>query len=300
MHAAPWLQVTVEFPDPTQAEDIALTHVAPLLTEAEASGLIDAWFFIRKAPSWRVRYRPNPNTPEAREHILGRLNLLAAQARIKRATDVVYEPEARAFGGGQAMVVAHRLWHADSRHVLDHLAATAPDPSRQRRRELSILLNSAMLRAGGLDWYEQGDVWARVADHRDPPDNLDPDSGAALQEALRRLMSVELTSLTGSGAALAGTSDWVNAFTDAGRELARLAATGVLRRGLREVLAQHVIFAMNRLGLPGATQAVLVTTAATVVFGPDPTPQPPSRQADGWRFSEITTSSSAGRGAHNR
>jgi hypothetical protein len=41
--------------------------------------------------------------------------------------------------------------------------------------------------------------------------------------------------------------------------------------GLRDVLAHHVIFAWNRLGLPSATQVVLAAAAKTAVFGPDPT-----------------------------
>lgn len=37
------------------------------------------------------------------------------------------------------------------------------------------------------------------------------------------------------------------------------------------LLAHHVIFAWNRLGLPYTAQAVLSATARTVIFGPDPT-----------------------------
>ena len=110
MSASPWLQVTVEFPDPAHAEDTAVTHLAPLLAEAEIGGLITAWFFIRKAPAWRVRYRPALDIPGARGHILGRLNALRRRSHIVRVTDVVYEPETRAFGGSQAMTLAHRLW----------------------------------------------------------------------------------------------------------------------------------------------------------------------------------------------
>jgi thiopeptide-type bacteriocin biosynthesis protein len=83
------------------------------------------------------------------------------------------------------------------------------------------------------------------------------------------------------GAALAWTGEWAAAYATAGRELASLAATGHLHRGLRDVLAHHVIFAWNRLGLPYTTQAILAATAKTVVFGPDPT-TPKAGQGERW------------------
>jgi thiopeptide-type bacteriocin biosynthesis protein len=165
------------------------------------------------------------------------------------------------------MDVAHRLWHLDSRHLLTYLAATTDTPATRLRRELALLLSSTMLRAAGLDWYEQGDVWARVANHRDPPDHSRTDDLRALQSPVRRLMSVDINSLARSDAPLTAIADWAAAYTAAGRDLARLASDGLLRRGLRDTLAHHVIFAANRLGLPAAVQAVLATTASTVVFG---------------------------------
>jgi hypothetical protein len=80
-------------------------------------------------------------------------------------------------------------------------------------------------------------------------------------------MSVDINSLTRSDASLAAIIDWAAAYTSAGCDLAHLASDGHLRRGLRDTLAHHVIFAANRLGLPAAAQAVLATTASTVVFG---------------------------------
>jgi thiopeptide-type bacteriocin biosynthesis protein len=73
------------------------------------------------------------------------------------------------------------------------------------------------------------------------------------------------------GALLGHCAQWAAAYTETGQELASLAAAGRLRRGLRDVLAHHVIFAWNRLGLPYATQSILAGTAKTVVFGADPT-----------------------------
>lgn len=267
---SPWLQITIELPDPEQVEHTAVTHLAPMLMKAEADRLIAGWFFIRKTPQWRLRYRPAEETTTARKHLFTRLEALIPEGHITSAVEVVYEPETRAFGGDHAMAVAHRLWHADSRHVLGYLAATMAD-STTHRREVAILLASTLLRAAGLDWYEQGDVWAKIANHRTPPDNPSPDKTLALQAGLRRLMSTDLTSPANPAGPLGTMPEWAAAFTAAGRELAGLTAIGDLRRGLRDVLAHHVIFAMNRIGLPATTQAILATHAATVIFGPDPT-----------------------------
>jgi thiopeptide-type bacteriocin biosynthesis protein len=127
-----------------------------------------------------------------------------------------------------------------------------------------------MLRAAGLDWYEQGDVWARVAAHRPPSPDAELNSKDRLHTAVRRLITVDPQYVMQPGGALAGAEAWAAAYTGAGSDLARLNQTGQLHRGIRDVLAHHVIFAWNRLGLSYSAQAALTTAAQTVVFGPDP------------------------------
>jgi thiopeptide-type bacteriocin biosynthesis protein len=271
MDPHPWRQVTIAFPGWARAEHTAATHLAPLLATAESERLVASWFFIRKAPCWRIRYLPGDDATATQAYIRRHLEDLTSQRHIHGATEVVYEPETHAFGGTDGMTSAHRLFHLDSRGLLAFLADTSRPPGAGRRRELSILLCSALLRSAGLDWYEMGDVWARIAEHREQPEQIPADRFHALQADLRRLMSVETASLVREGASLAFAADWIEAFTAAGRELADLAAGGLLHRGLRAILAHHVIFAWNRHGLPHTTQAVLAATAKDVVFGCDPT-----------------------------
>lgn len=257
-----WYQVNIAFPDWEQAEHIAAVHLAPVLDAATSDDLITAWFFMRKTPCWRVRYLPR--SVDAQAHMRLHLDALQGAHRITTMTEVLYEPEQRVFGGAEGMECAHRLFHADSRYLLAHLAA---ERGVGHRRELSIMLCSVMMREAGLDWYEQGDVWARVADHRDLPDRIPPDRRHALEADLRRLMSAATTLRANR---MRCTTEWFEAFATAGRDLAGLAAGGQLRRGLRAVLAHHVIFAWNRLGLPYTAQAALAHSAAAVVFGVDP------------------------------
>ncbi|SEG94754.1 thiopeptide-type bacteriocin biosynthesis domain-containing protein [Actinacidiphila yanglinensis] len=268
MTPSPWRQVHVTFPDWATAEHDAVAHLGPLLATAEVEGLVESWFFIRKSPSWRLRYQPASASPDA-DAATERLVTLGSAHDLDITAGIVYEPETHAFGGHKAMAGAHRLFHRDSHHLLSHLALP-PNGTSSHRRELSILLCTALLRAAGLDWYEQGDVWARVADHRDRPDHIPPDGLPALQNSLQRLMSANVTHLTSNGGSLAFAADWTRAYTGAGQELAALAATGQLHRGLRAVLAHHIIFAWNRHGLPHTTQGALAHVAKSVVFGTDP------------------------------
>ncbi|WP_434740734.1 thiopeptide-type bacteriocin biosynthesis protein [Micromonospora sp. SH-82] len=266
MTNSPWRQITIELSEAAQGEEVAVSHLGPLFTQAEAHKHITAWFFIRKSPQWRLRYLPAPETTGAREHLLESLRCIP---EITRVVEVVYEPETHAFGGTQSMTVAHRLFHADSRHVLDYLAATTPQPATRRRRELAILLAGTLLRAAGLDWYEQGDVWSRIARHRPPVDGPGPIPSSALRSSLHHLLSTDMMRLPDPSGLPGGTCEWGASFASAGRDLAYLAAVGDLRRGLRAILTHHVIFAMNRLGLSAVTQAVLATNATAVIFGPD-------------------------------
>jgi thiopeptide-type bacteriocin biosynthesis protein len=266
----PWHQVNITFPDWGQAEPTVLARLAPQLCATEVEGPIDGWFFIRKRPCWRVRYLPVADAKaQAQARIEQHLGELAASRHIEGWTRAVYEPEAHAFGGPRAMATAHRLFHRDSCCLLAYLHGGG-EAGVGHRREISVMLCSILMRAAAQDWYEQGDVWARVAAHRELPVGRDPNVPST-QAAIHRLISVDAESQMREGAPLAYAARWAAAYTAAGRELAVLAAAGQLHRGLRDILAHHVIFAWNRLGLPYTAQAILAATAKTVVFGPDPT-----------------------------
>ena len=93
-----------------------LAHLAPHLAVVEAERVVDAWFFIRKRPCWRLRYRPA--APATEDRIGQHLDELAVSRQIIRWTAAVYEPEIHAFGGVKAMTAAHSLFHCDSRCLL--------------------------------------------------------------------------------------------------------------------------------------------------------------------------------------
>jgi protein-L-isoaspartate(D-aspartate) O-methyltransferase len=161
------------------------------------------------------------------------------------------------------MDAAHELFHSDSRHLLTY----QPSPEHLGRRETAVLLASAMMRGAGLDWFEQGDVWAKVAALRPATKPLPPERAAELAPAIRKLMTADAYGLCRPDGPLQSHDEWVTAFERAGATLADLANCGALTRGLRAIIAHHVIFHANRAGLLRDDQSALSNIAREVVMG---------------------------------
>jgi protein-L-isoaspartate(D-aspartate) O-methyltransferase len=255
-----WHQYDIVFPDHRTGERVTASHLLPAMTSAQADGTLSQWWYVRKRPAWKLRYL----APAGSLLLDRRLSELAEQGIIAGWTTGIYEPEIAAFGGEQAMDIAHQLFHRDSVHLLARVAQAQP----LRQRETTMLLCSAMLRAAGLDWYEQGDVWDKVAALRAGAGTIEAERTATLTPVMLRLMTATIRDLPGHRhGPLASYGEWIAPFEEAGQELADLARTGSLHRGLRSVLAHHVIFHANRAGLPVAEQAILAGLAAASVFG---------------------------------
>jgi len=277
-HAATWgwSQVRIQFTDLNRAEHTAATRLGPWLQQAQDTGVIAAWWFIRKAPCWRLRARPGTTITVTDLHaaLSAVLNSLTDAGLIDRWWETFYEPEACAFGGPYGMEIAHALFHADSCGVMDYLRRHDPT-STLGRRELSVLLCSALIRAAGQEWHEGGDVWHRVTQLRPLPPDAPTDRLPGMAGGIRRLITVSTDphgALFGPDGPLAFAAPWVAAFDQAGHGLGNAARAGTLRRGLRDILAHHVIFHWNRLGLAARTQAILARAARDTVMNPPTSP----------------------------
>ncbi|GGZ98093.1 O-methyltransferase [Streptomyces subrutilus] len=257
-----WQQLNITFADRATGRQAIQDTIGPALAAAEDAGHVHAWWYMNKQP-WPLRIlSPSPVPPA----VTTPLHALVAAGKIDHWFPATYEPETFTFGGPTAMDAAHALFHQDSRHLL----AYTPGPAARHmgRRESTVVLCSTMMRAAGLDWYEQGDVWAKVADLRtDPTTAAAAPAAPRYSRAMRRLMTVDTRALTEPGAVLDGHHGWVTAFEVLGKALARLAHRGELTRGLRAVLAHHVIFHANRAGLPLGDQHTISTIAREVVMG---------------------------------
>lgn len=259
-----WRQIYVQFTDWDMAEQTAADHLAPVLDLAQQDEVITGWWFIRKQPCWRMRLLPASGTqlPPA---FAAALDDLTAAGRVHRWWPGIYEPETAAFGGDTSMNIAHSLFHADSHAIL-----TTPQ-SELGRRELSLLLCATLMRAAGLEWYEQGDAWHRIARERPLPTDVPAANVTRMASSLWQLLLAD-TSPSGpmlqSDRTLKPAANWVRAFRHAGRELGAAAREGILGRGLREVISYHVIFHWNRLGLSARTQSVLAHAARAAILQP--------------------------------
>lgn len=145
-------QLYIQFSDWSDAEQAAADHLAPLLRHAEEDGVVTAWWFMRKHPCWRLRLQPGPAGRTMKAGLDAAFDELAADGRIGSWSPGIYEAETAAFGGDAGMDLAPELFCADSRAVLDLLRNGG---SGLGRRELSLLLCSILMRAAGLEWYEQ-------------------------------------------------------------------------------------------------------------------------------------------------
>src|SRR5690606_17130968 len=96
-----------------------------------------------------------------------------------------------------------------------------------------------------------------------PPEQLN-----RMKPQLHRLMSVDFGTHADPvrHGRLQFAHPWAEAFEQAGRTLAGLAHEGHLTRGLRAVLAHHILFHWNRLGITAANQANLARVAREVVL----------------------------------
>jgi len=238
-----WWHATVAFPDDAGVSAKAATALVVALSGQR-------FHFLRKEGKLRLR------TEHPAAEVLDRL---VTDQLATGWVAGIYEPEVDAFGGPEGMAIAHDVFCADSPAAL----AETGDPCG---RERCVLLISILNRAAGLDPFEIGDVWAKIADLRPP---IGPPGRAvrvATITAMRRLMNAD--------AAQRETTEprWperVAAFEAAGRGLARLAAAGRLTRGLRAVLAHHAIFAFNRAGTPPAEQAAAAWLGRHAAFDDD-------------------------------
>lgn len=263
-----WYQVHVEFSDWSTAETVGSTQLEPRLTRQ-----VGRWWFLRKYPCWRLRL------DEADVNAVNRqLDELTATGAIARWWPTTYEPETAAFGGINGMDTIHELFCADSRGVLDYLRQETPGLGR---RELSILLISGLLQAVGLDTFEHGDVFDRVAQLRPAPSGVHATGIEQLAANVRVLLSapdLSTSELFSPGGPAAHAGPWLAAFQTAGRRLGTSAAQGQLRRGLRAVLTHVLIFHWNRFGLSATSQSVLARAATRALLP------------------EIDSSTAAGRG----
>ncbi|GAB3726931.1 thiopeptide-type bacteriocin biosynthesis protein [Nocardiopsis nanhaiensis] len=258
-----WWQVDVEF-DPHR-DHTAARRLTALIDTALADGLVSRWWFLHKHPGWRLRL--DPAQLDTRHRLAIALDTLVDTGVVRGWWTGPYEAETAAFGGPTGMDIAHEVFCADSHHIR-RLPAEA-DLSLGRK-QLSLMLCTELMRSAGLEPFEHGDVWDLVCDLRPLPKNVNPARIDTMLTSTKTLIGADTDpdgAMFGPDGALSAHTSWAGSFATAGARLGRARAEGTLVRGIRAVLAYHVIFHWNRLALGPGVQAALARAARTVVLG---------------------------------
>ncbi len=137
-----WLYAKI-YTGPAMADQVLQQVVGPVIKEALESGAADQWFFIRYGdPDWHLRLRlhGSPDAlfqqtwPALREAVAP----LMEEGRVWKLQLDTYEREVERYGGTEGILLAERLFQADSEAVLTLLAACPEDARSDWRWRLAV------------------------------------------------------------------------------------------------------------------------------------------------------------------
>lgn len=150
---AEWLYVKL-YTGTSTADRLLQEAVAPLVRSALGSGAADGWFFIRYGdPDWHLRLRLH-GAPHQLKELAGELpQVLAPLHREQLLWKVqldTYERETERYGGPEAILLAERLFQADSETVLELLELLPGDEGADARWRLMLCGMDRLLSDLGL------------------------------------------------------------------------------------------------------------------------------------------------------
>lgn len=251
-----WAQVNVEFTNYAEAEGLFREGLWYTMQG-------QSWWFVRKTPCWRLRY---PSTHGVPDGLRAALEEMTQGGWLRRWDETIYEPETATFGGPEGIEAVHELHCADAAGLFAYLdAAAASTYDGPGRSVASLMILSHLMRAAGLEWTEQGDVWACVESQR-PPAPITAERVAALAANAREPLAADLAALIENDPRFTGLSTWAAGMQSAGNRLVGLHRDGRLQTGLREILARAVIFCWNRAGFTAEQQAVWARAARLAIL----------------------------------
>ncbi len=142
-----WLYLQI-YCGSVSADAVLRERVAPLVEEARARGELQRWFYIHYTdPEWhlRVRLRAGEHAPAllARAHAL--LEPWRQDQRIWRVRVDTYQPEIERYGGAEGIILAERLFQADSDAALAVLQMLDGDEGEDARWRLTLRALHLML-----------------------------------------------------------------------------------------------------------------------------------------------------------
>lgn len=226
-------------------------HIQPLVEDWRARGALACFYFMRKAPDVRLRFRVTSG--RARTRLKSQLavvtNQLIQARHVRHAYFGVYEPEQFRFGGSEAMELAHRHFFIDSLSWMA-LDQAACEQKRQCDNETLVLATLNDLFTCALDdAAEVWDTWCRYAANMEATPVADAPAAPAvdLETVFAHCSSVERTIIR----------RYRRQHLALAKGLHRLASRGRLSCGVRAFLLHLAVFQFHRHGIAGPRQAAL-------------------------------------------
>jgi thiopeptide-type bacteriocin biosynthesis protein len=161
-----WLYAKL-YAGPATLDQVLRDVVGPAVETALRAGAADRWFFIRYGdPEWHLRLRFHGEPARLQAEVLPALQSAAAplleDGRVWRLQLDTYEREVERYGGPEGVVLAERLFHADSEAALALAGLLAEDARGELRWRLTLCGMDLLLREVGLDLDGRREV-ARAA-----------------------------------------------------------------------------------------------------------------------------------------
>jgi thiopeptide-type bacteriocin biosynthesis protein len=178
-----WWQANVELAHHEDAgaaanADSLFARIDAVVAALEATHGLDGYFFMRKAPGVRFRFRARDDGMAA--VVTAALDELGRAGAVARWFPSCYEPETFQFGGAEAMELAHAHFFVDARAWWTWEKLRRADATRLSPEVFSLaVLNDLFVRM--LDGAEEvWDVWCQLARLHDALPAAEPSPVPAL------------------------------------------------------------------------------------------------------------------------
>jgi len=239
-----WLQINAAPDTAPEADRTILLTVGAAVGRLRREGAFDLWFWQRKEPGLRLRFRARPGREEEVAAALAPvLRGLARAGAVRRWRASVYEPEVHLFGGLPMMEAAHRWASADA--AVQAAALTLPGPAVTPSVLTLAVLNDLFRRGCDSGPEEVWDVWCRLAAMH----GIIPGAGRPLPairiEDIAALAPDACRAMAAANARLAAV-------------LSRAWSAGRLTTGRRAALSMVALFHWNRMGLDPDSRSRLI------------------------------------------
>jgi thiopeptide-type bacteriocin biosynthesis protein len=161
-----WLYAKL-YTGPATLDQVLRDLVRPLVEAVRWSGAADRWFFIRYGdPDWHLRLRFHGEPARLHGKVLPALQAAAAplleEGRLWRVQLDTYEREVERYGGAEGIVLAERLFHADSEAALALVPLLPGDTRGDLRWRLALAGMDLLLADLGFDLDARRDVVRRT------------------------------------------------------------------------------------------------------------------------------------------